>query len=807
MIVSFNWLKDYIDIPESPQEIADTLTKTGLEVEHISPHYSIEGGLSGLVVGEVLTCVKHPNADKLFLTTVEVGLERPLQIVCGAPNVAVGQKVVVAKPETTIHPTKKEPFKIISTKIRNELSEGMICAEDEIGLGKNHSEIIVLNNNVKAGTLVSEYFDVKSDFCLEIGLTPNRSDATSHIGVARDIGAVKKRSLRWPSIEKFKVDKITHNYKVEIENSDGCIRYSAVAISNITVRESPDWLKIRLKSIGIDPINNIVDATNFVCHEIGQPLHAFDGDKIAGNKIIVKTLPKGTLFTTLDNKKRVLSENDLMICSESEGLCMAGVFGGINSGVSSNTRTIFLESACFSPSFIRKTEKLHQLNTDASFRFSRGTDPTITLYALKRATLLIKELAGGLISSEVIDYQSKPTERADILIKHKNVNRLIGQIIPKETVFDILKRLDFEIEEQSEGSFKVLAPQYRVDVVQEADVIEEILRIYGFDNIEPATMIKANYLTSLPQTKVNKFNRSVSALLASNGFLEISTNSLTNENYHNKNSLHFDNQVVRVINPLSSEHEILRQTLLFTGLEVCEYNFNRQQKDFKFFEFGKVYGKIENKWVETPKLCLFISGQEEPENWDTASKTVSYHNLVQTVSQIFEKSQVTEYSQKKIDTPPFQYGSTYYLKGQPIAQLGLIKTEILKSFSIKQPVFFAELNLSLLVNSSNRDFTIQTISKYPEVRRDISMVLSNKVNYEDIEKSVKDSGIKKIKKISLFDMYVSESIEKGKKVYGVSFIIQDEKKTMTDIEINEIMITLQNIFETKLNATIRQLTS
>ena len=574
MTLSFNWLRQYIDIPESPEAIAGTLTSTGLEVESIHPFESVKGGLKGLVIGEVLTCKKHPNADKLSITTVDTGQGTPAQIVCGAPNVAAGQKVVVALPGTTVHPTKGEPFQIKLAKIRGEQSEGMICAEDEIGLGESHAGILVLDTKVPNGTLASDFFKIESDYVIEIGLTPNRADAASHIGVARDIRAAKDRAVKWPSVDAFKIENKTLTIPVTVENTQACPRYSAVTISGVTVKESPQWLKSKLEAIGLTPINNVVDVTNFINHELGQPLHAFDAAAIKGNKVIVKTLPAGSKFITLDNKERELTVNDLMICNAEEGMCIGGVFGGIKSGISEQTKNVFLESAYFSPDYIRRTSNHHQLKTDASFRFSRGTDPLNTVYALKRAALLIQEVAGGSISSDIVDVYPKEIQNKLISVKDKNVDRLIGKKISREEIFPILKRLDIEVVENESEHYVVSVPPYRVDVVQEADVVEEILRIYGFNNIELYEAAGTDYLADFPEQDIDKFKRTLGGMLVGNGFYEILTNSLTNFGYQQRHNLSFGGEPVEVLNKLSEEQGILRQTMLFTGLEVCAHNFN-----------------------------------------------------------------------------------------------------------------------------------------------------------------------------------------------------------------------------------------
>ena len=645
MTISYNWLKDYIDIPESPEEIGQLLTSTGLEVESVELFETVKGGLKGLVIGEVLTCTKHPNADKLSLTTVNIGGEKNLAIVCGASNVAAGQKVVIATVGTTIYPAKGEPFTIKSATIRGEQSEGMICAEDEIGLGESHAGIMVLDINAKIGTSASEYFKIESDHILEIGLTPNRVDAASHLGVARDIKASKKRALRWPSVEAFKTDSTSLSIEVRVENTEACPRYSGVTLTNITVAKSPSWLKNRLLAIGVTPINNVVDVTNYVLHETGQPLHAFDADEIIGKKVIVKTLPAGSKFVTLDNKERELTVNDLMICNEKEGMCIAGVFGGTKSGISEKTTNVFLESAHFTPDFVRKSSMHHGLKTDASFRFERGTDPNRTIYALKRAALLLKEIAGGKISSEITDNYPQKIENRLIEVKDKNINRLIGKVIPREEVFATLKALDIEILDKKEDRYTVSVPPYRVDVTQEADISEEVLRIYGFNNIELNDFVGSDFIAGFPEKDINKFKNTIGQMLAGNGFYEIWTNSLTNAAYQQKHQLSFIGEPIQILNKLSEEQGILRQTMLFTGLEVCAYNINRKQKDLKFFEFGKIYFKTsallndarpndssgreagQGKYIEEERLALYITGNSETENWQHKTQPVTYHDL------------------------------------------------------------------------------------------------------------------------------------------------------------------------------------
>jgi phenylalanyl-tRNA synthetase beta chain len=805
MTISYNWLKEYIDIPESPEEIGKILTSTGLEVESVEAFETVKGGLKGIVIGEVLTCSKHPNADKLSLTTVDVGREKPLHIVCGASNVAAGQKVVVALIGTTLYPAKGEPFTIKAAKIRGEQSEGMICAEDEIGLGGSHDGIIVLQTTAKNGTPAEQFFNIQSDHILEIGLTPNRADATSHIGVARDIKASKNRIIKWPSVDNFKVDNTTLSISVSVENSEACPRYSAITLSNITVAESPAWLKNRLLSIGLNPINNIVDITNYICHEMGQPLHAFDADKINGGKVIVKMLPAGSKFTTLDNKERTLLPTDLMICNgHGEGMCIAGVFGGVTSGITETTKNVFLESAHFSANVVRKTSMHHQLKTDASFRFERGTDPNITVYALKRAALLIKEIAGGEISSAVVDQYANTIENRTIEVKDKNVNRLIGKVIPREEVFAILNRLDIEIKDKKEDRYIVSVPPYRVDVLQEADVVEEILRIYGFNNIELSNTARTDFLAEFPVKSIDKFKRSIGELLVSNGFYEIWTNSLTSHAYQQKHKLVFQGETVEILNKLSEEQGVLRQTMLFTGLEVCAYNINRRQKDLKLYEFGKVYYRQNAKYREEEKLALFISGNLETENWQRKTQPVTYYDIAQYVSHILVKSGLSDVKQESINDQLFEYGSTLSVHNKEVGKLGKVKSLLLKDFGIKQDLFYAELDTSLLFNAANPKLVIQEVTKFPEVKRDLSLVLDSPVRFDEIRNLVMNTEKRLIKNIVAFDVYEGDKIPKGKKAYALSFTLLDENKTLTDEEIDKTMERLMSAFEQKLGAVIRK---
>lgn len=804
MKISYNWLKQYIDITDEPEELGKILTATGLEVESITPFESVPGGLKGLVIGEVITCDKHPNADKLSITTVDVGGAEPVQIVCGANNVAAGQKVIVAQPGTTLHPFNGEPFAIKKAKIRGEHSEGMICAEDEIGLGENHDGIIVLNTHLPNGTPATQLYNVENDFVFEIGLTPNRADATSHIGVARDIKAFKNSSLNWPSVEDFKIDDTSLTIPVTVEDSVGCPRFSGLTISGISVSESPDWLKNRLKAIGLTPINNIVDITNFICHELGQPLHAYDADKITGGQVIVKTLPQGTKFKTLDEKERTLAANDLMVCNTEEGMCIAGVFGGAESGITDQTKNIFLEGAYWSPDYIRKTGMHHQLKTDASFRFERGTDPNLNVYAIKRAALLVKELAGGKISSELVDVFPNKIDNKVISVKYRNVTRLIGKEISKGRIHSILNSLDIVTKEKDDQHFTASVPPYRVDVIQEADIIEEILRIYGLDNIELSESAGTSFLADFPAKDTNIYKRSIGEMLVANGFYEILTNSLTNETYYKKHNLNFTGERVEILNKLSEEQGVLRQSMLFTGLEVCVHNINRRQKDLKLFEFGKIYWKDDTGYKEEERLALYMSGNLEAENWKTKSGKVTYFDLAQQVTNILQKSNLSEVKQDQLEDPMFDYGMTLTKGNSEVGRIGKVKSSIAKDFGLKQEIFYADLKASLLFKSANPKLVIEDVPKYPEVRRDLSLVLDRQVTFAEIKNLVLATEKRLIKELIAFDVYEGKNIPEDKKAYALGFILLDATKTLTDEEIDKTMNKLMSAFEEKMGALIRK---
>lgn len=811
MTISYNWLKQYINFTQTPEEIGAILTSTGLEVESIEPFETIKGGLKGVVIGQVLTCAKHPNADKLSITSVDVGAEKPLSIVCGAPNVAAGQKVAVALVGTTLHTFSGESITLKPTKIRGEVSEGMICAEDEIGLSANHAGIMVLDTNLPNGTPAAIHFKVETDFIYEIGLTPNRADAASHVGVARDLKAALGLPLHMPSVQAFKVTDTSLPIPVTVEDTVGCPRFSGVSIAGVKIQESPEWLKNRLKSIGLSPINNVVDITNFICHELGQPLHAYDADEIPGKKIVVQCLPAGTKFTTLDGKERALAATDLMVCdADSKGMCIAGVFGGLKSGVTHKTVHVFLEGAYWNPNYIRKTGVHHGLKTDASFRFERGTDPNNTAYAVKRAALLILEMAGGKIASDFIDIYPSPIGNRTISVKLKNVNRLIGKEIPQQRIFSILESLDIACTNITADGFDASVPPYRVDVLQEADVVEEILRIYGFNNIELSNTVGADYLAEFPAKDPGKFKRLVGEMLAGSGFQEILTNSLTNVAYQTKAGLSFQSKPVEMLNKLSEEQGILRQSMLFTGLEVCAHNINRKQKELRLVEFGKVYGGNASAEAQAPSfseqeiLALYLTGPFETENWMNAPRAVQYHDMAQAVSHVLNRCNLRKVKTTPSQNPMFDYGMDIMRGNQRIGALGKVKGSICRDMGVKQEVFYAELEVAPLFQSAFPEVKMKETSKFPEVRRDLSLVLDGGIKYEEIQALIAATEKNLISDVVVFDVYQGDKIPEGKKAYALGFTLLDAQKTLTDEEIDRTMARLMTAFEQKLGAIIRK---
>jgi phenylalanyl-tRNA synthetase beta chain len=808
MKISYNWLKQFLKIDWEAEQTAELLTDLGLEVEGIETVESIKGSLKGIVVGEVLTCIQHPNADRLKVTTINIGGDSPLQIVCGAPNVAAGQKVPVATIGTVLYDGKGDSFKIKKGKIRGEESHGMICAEDELGLGKGHDGIMVLEGSLKVGTPCAEVFNIESDQVFEIGLTPNRADAMSHYGVARDLRAGmiqqgKQLELIFPSVSDFHVDERKLRIDIDIENTELVPRYCGITISDIEVKGSPEWLQNRLKSIGLSPINNVVDATNYVLHELGQPLHAFDASKIRGNKIVVKTLETGTKFITLDGVERSLHEDDIMICDgESNPLCIGGVFGGINSGVTESTSSIFLEAAYFNPVAIRKTAKRHALNTDASFRFERGIDPNFTEYALKRAALLIVEIAGGKKSSDILDFYPNKIEDFQVFISYERMNRLIGDEIPKETIKNIIGSLDIKLNSETEGGLGLTVPSYRVDVQREVDVIEEILRVYGYNNVKYSH--KLNTSISFDDFDGVKIENIIANQLASQGFNETMANSLTKASYISlTDNLNSDNDV-EILNPLSSDLGVMRQSLLFSGLESVSYNINRKKSSLKLFEFGKSYHQFESGRSEQKHLTLFVTGNRTVDSWASEKKTSDFFYMKGVITTLLQRVGIHKLKTSPAKNDVFSEGITLSLGKIKLVDFGVVNSSILKEFSIKQEVIYADFNWDAILKVTNRKgFKVDSLPKYPSVKRDLALLLDNATTFSEVYTTAFQSERSLLKEVDLFDVYQGDKLPEGKKSYAVSFILQDESKTLNEKQIDKVMQKMQQSFEQNLNAVLR----
>lgn len=804
MKLSIDWLKEYIEINETPEDLAHILTMGGLEVEGILEHEKVPGGLKGLVIGEVLECSKHPNADSLNITKVDIGTDEAKPIVCGAPNVAAGQKVVVATVGAMLYPSGGDPFKIKKSKIRGEVSMGMICAEDEIGMGIDHDGIMVLDTDLPNGTPAAEHFNLKADHVLEIGLTPNRADAASHFGAARDIKALFRNPINFPNISGFSVDNTNLPIEVVVENTEACPRYSGLTISGVTVKESPEWLKQRLASIGLAPINNIVDATNYVLHGLGQPLHAFDAAQVTGNKIIVKTLVEGTKFTSLDEVERSLLAEDLMICNAEEGMCIAGVFGGLHSGVSDSTTSIFLESAYFSPAYVRRSSMKHGLKTDAAFRFERGTDPNITVDALKYAALLIKEIAGGQISSEVVDIYPETVPNFEVSIQYKNVDRLIGKEIPRDRIKEILTDLEMEITEDREDGLTLSVPPYRVDVQREADIIEDILRIYGFNEIEVSENLDADFLANFPAKDKDNLRDEITQALAANGAFEMITNSLTKPEYAEWLEGVEAQNSIEMLNKLSVDLAVLRQSMVFSGLEVVAHNVNRRQKDVKVFEYGKTYKKTEDGFKEHEQLSLFVSGSQQQESWIASTQKATFHTLSHLIQVVFGIIGLEKYETNDATHGALQYGVQYIINKKVVAQLGMVKPSLAKKLGLKQEVFYAELDWEYIAKKGKKKVVFQEIPKFPEVRRDLSIVLDKNISFEQVKSVALKSERKLLQELNVFSVYEGENLGEGKKSYAISFTLQDKDKTLTDKVIDKAMNRLIHSFEQQLGAIIRK---
>jgi len=808
MKISYNWLKQFLKTKWTAQETEVLLTDLGLEVEGIADFVSIKGGLEGVVVGYVESCEPHPNADRLNLTKVNVGQDQLLSIVCGAPNVAVGQNVPVATIGTMLYDEKGQPWPIKKGKIRGEVSEGMICAEDEIGLGKSHDGIMVLGENLIPGTPLNQVFSVEKDQVFEIGLTPNRADAMSHWGVARDLraGLIQNEiniPIDTPSVSSFHVDNRSMRVSISVEKPELAPRYCGVSISGLEVKDSPDWLKNRLKAIGINPKNNIVDATNYVLHELGQPLHAFDLDKVKNNKIEVKTLKSGTKFITLDGVERKLHEDDLMICDSEKPLCMAGIFGGSESAVTGSTTDIFLESAYFNPVSIRKTAKRHGLNTDASFRYERGIDPNITELALKRAVILIQEIAGGVVSSDIDDFYPKKIEDFQVFLTFDKINQLIGQEIDTGVIKTILTSLDIKVNNVSESGLGLTIPAYRVDVQREVDVIEEILRVYGYNNIESDSKFNVSVANSSIYDDYKVQNK-LAEQLVSQGFYEIMSNSLTIKAYVELLEDLNEEHNVNILNALSNDLGVMRQSMLFSGLESVSYNINRKKNDLKFFEFGKTYKNIEGEYFETKHLSLFITGPKTKESWTMSQERTNFFTLKGYVNKIFEKLGLSNLDFQSVESKSISEGLTGKLNSKKIIDFGRVKTDVLKHFDIEQEVLFADINWSnILEVLEKKQLKIKEIPKFPSTQRDFALLLDQSVNFDELKELAFMTDKKILKGVDLFDVYEGEKLPEKKKSYALRFKFMDEKKTLTDKQVDKVMKKLQNQFEIKFNASLR----
>ena len=820
MNISYNWLKEYVNFDLTPDEVAAALTSIGLETGDVEEVQSIKGGLEGLVIGEVLTCEPHPNSDHMHITTVNLGQGDPVQIVCGAANVAAGQKVVVATLGTKLY-DGDECFTIKKSKLRGVESNGMICAEDEIGIGTSHEGIIVLPEDVVPGTLAKDYYNIKSDYVLEVDITPNRSDACSHYGVARDLYAWliqngRQATLKRPSVDAFKVDNHDMNIDIVVENTEACPRYAGVAIKNVTVKESPEWLQNKLRLIGVRPINNIVDITNYILHAYGQPMHCFDADKIKGGKIVVKTCPEGTKFVTLDEVERKLSDRDLMICNAEEPMCIAGVFGGLDSGTTETTKDVFLESAYFHPTWVRKTARRHGLSTDSSFRFERGIDPNGTIYALKEAALLVKELAGGEIASEIKDNYPAPIADFPVELSYEYTNALIGKVIPAETIKSIVTSLEMNITGETPEGLSLLVPAYRVDVQRPCDVVEDILRIYGYNNVEIPTSVKSSLSVKGDVDKSVKLQNLVSEQLVGCGFNEIMNNSLTAATYYEGLETYKPENLVQLMNPLSNDLNVMRATLLFGGLESIQHNANRKNADLKFFEFGNCYHfnaekknpeKVLAAYSEELHLGLWITGKRVSNSWAHPDENTSIYELKAYVLNIFRRLGVNFGGLVFGNLTDDIYSvaiSVHTRGGKLLATFGVLHKKIQKAFDIDNEVYYADLNWKELMKAiKNNTVAYKEISKFPAVKRDLALLIDKKVQFAEIEKIAYETDKKLLKSVELFDVYEGKNLEAGKKSYAVSFMLQDENATLNDKQIDKVMQKLIANLQNKLDAKLR----
>lgn len=802
MKISFTWLQDYISITENVEKIAQSLTQGGLEVGGIRDFEPIQGGLQGLLIGQVMDCYPHPNADQLKITQVDIGQEIKLQIVCGAPNVQTGQKVVVAPIGTKLYSHDGVAFKIKKAKIRGELSEGMLCAEDEIGLGGTHEGIMTLDTSLPCGTAAAQYFNRPSDTVLEIDLTPNRGDACSHVGVARELGILLDRSVNYPVAEPLKLAIKQLPINVKVLDPVACPRYAGVVISNVNVAPSPTWLIDKLKTIGLNTVNNIVDITNFVMHELGQPLHAFDYDRITGKTLKVQVLEQGTSFVTLDGVERKLKGTELMVSDQVSGISMAGVLGGQRTSIHADTRNIFLESAYFCPGIIRKAAKQHALQTDASFRHERGINPDFVLYALKRACLLIQEIAQGEVASNFIDLYPQKIEPASVKIRYKYIKRLLGQVIPQETIQQILNKLEIVIESEDEESLTVSVPSYRTDVKREVDVVEEIARIYGYDRMEIKDVLGSSYLAK-QHDRSYQIKHETSSLLVANGYNEIYTNSLSTSSYADLLEKSEENQRITIVNPLSESLDSLRQYLLFGGLEVVVHNLNRKQLDLKLFEFGQTYSQVENQYVEKSRLAIWLTGKLSPVNWTGNTQETTFYDLKAITYKLLQQLGITKFCTAPSQDNFYENGIQVLQNDKLLLTAGHVSQSILQNMHIGQPVFFADIDWGQLLGLQKSPKIYQPISKFPSVKRDISLVLDHSVNFEAVREIIDKQKGKFIQDVTVFDVYQGKELEINKKAYALNLILQDQEKTLDEKTIDHIMKRLFRAFEEQLGATIR----
>ncbi len=820
MNISYNWLKEYVDFDLTPEEVSAALTSIGLETDGVEEVQSIKGGLEGLVVGEVLTCEPHPNSDHMHITTVDLGEGEPVQIVCGAANVAAGQKVIVATLGTKLY-DGDQSFTIKKSKLRGVESNGMICAEDEIGVGTSHDGIIVLPQDVVPGTLAKDYYDIKSDYVFEVDITPNRADACSHYGVARDLYAWLvqngyQTSLHRPETSEFKVDNHDMDIDVVVENTEACPRYAGVAIKNVTVKESPEWLQNKLRLIGVRPVNNIVDITNYILHAYGQPMHCFDADKIKGGKIVVKTCQEGTKFVTLDEVERKLSERDLMICNAEEPMCIAGVFGGLDSGTTETTKDVFLESAYFHPTWVRKTARRHGLSTDSSFRFERGIDPNGTIYALKEAAILVKELAGGEIASDIKDNYPAPVADFAVELSYEYVNSLVGKVIPAETIKSIVTSLEMKIVAETAEGLSLSVPAYRVDVQRPCDVVEDILRIYGYNNVEIPTSLKSSLNVEGEVDKSVKLQNLVSEQLVGCGFNEILNNSLTAASYYDGLETYKPENLVRVMNPLSNDLNVMRASLLFGGLECIQHNANRKNADLRFFEFGNCYHfnaekknpeKVLAAYSEELHLGLWLTGKYISNSWAHPDMNSSVYELKAYVLNIFSRLGVNLGAMVFGNLSDDIYSvaiSIHTRGGKLVATFGVLSKKLQKAFDIDNEVYYADINWKELMKAiKGKKVTYTEISKFPAVKRDLALLIDKKVQFAEIEKIAYETDKKLLKSVELFDVYEGKNLEAGKKSYAVSFVLQDENATLNDKQIDKLMQKLITNLQNKLDAKLR----